>query len=174
MLSLHRRHGGRDRGRHGDLSRDGRTEPEEFAGAEGADLDAVDPPTRADVPVVLSPGLAELAVPLTNALGPPFRVLSDGSVNTGVMIVGPLGPVGIAFLRASHPGVVLLVVDRRWSSSQPNEAVAHLEAGADGYLASPMVAEVASHVRALARRAGLWPDLAWAAAAQERSPIPAA
>jgi hypothetical protein len=173
MLSLHRRHGGRDRGRHGDLSRDGRTEPEEFAGAEGADLDPVDPPGPAAVPVLLSPGLAELAGPLTSALGAGFRVLTDGSVNTGVMIVGPLGPVGIAFLRASHPEVVLLVVDRRWSSSQPNEAVAHLEAGADGYLASPLMAEVASHVRALARRAGSWPENAWEAA-NGPSPLPAA
>jgi DNA-binding response OmpR family regulator len=69
------------------------------------------------------------------------------------MIVGPVGPAGVAFLRISHPGVVLLVVDRRGYGPRPVEAVAHLDSGADGYLANPLVVEVASHVQALVRRA---------------------
>jgi hypothetical protein len=112
---------------------------------------------RAELPVgvavLLSPGLADMAAPLMQALGAGFVVETDGPGVSGVMIIGPAGPAGLGFLRASHPGVVLLVVDRRGSGPRPAEAVAHLEAGADGYLANPPIAEVASHVRALARRA---------------------
>jgi hypothetical protein len=104
------------------------------------------------VPVLLSPSLVELAASLSQALGADFAVQTEGHGATGVMIVGPCGPAGIAFLRASHPRTVLLVIDRRWSVPRPAEAVIHLEAGADGYLARPLVAEVASQVRALARR----------------------
>jgi hypothetical protein len=109
-------------------------------------------PDHDAVVVLLSPGLVDIAVLLAEVLGPGFVVQSDGPGASGVMLVGPLGPVGVAFLRVSHPGVVLLVVDRRGSGSHAVEAVAHLEAGADGYLANPPVAEVASHVQALARR----------------------
>jgi len=106
----------------------------------------------AGVPVLLSPGVVELEPALSRELGPGFSVETEGLGADGVMIVGPLGPAAMAFLRASHPGVVLLVVDRRSHVPNPDQAVIHLEAGADGYLASPMVAEVASHVRALVRR----------------------
>jgi hypothetical protein len=105
------------------------------------------------VAVLLSPGLADMAAPLMQALGAGFVVETDGPGVSGVMIIGPAGPAGLGFLRVSHPGVVLLVVDRRGSGPRPAEAVAHLGAGADGYLANPPIAEVASHVRALARRA---------------------
>jgi hypothetical protein len=105
------------------------------------------------VAVLLSVGLTELAPALSRELGPGFSVVTEGPGESGVMIVGPCGPAGVAFLRASHRGVVILVVDRRWPASRPDEAVIHLEAGADGYLSSPPVAEVASHVRALVRRA---------------------
>ncbi|MDQ1356344.1 MAG: hypothetical protein QOG44_717 [Acidimicrobiaceae bacterium] len=105
------------------------------------------------VPVLLSPGLVDLAGPLSAALGPGFAVETEGLGWSGVMIVGPVGPPGVSFLRISHPGVVLLVVDRRGYGPRSIEAVAHLDAGADGYLASPPVAEVASHVQALVRRA---------------------
>ena len=104
------------------------------------------------LPVLLSPGLVDLAPALAQALGGEFAVQTEGRGGEGVMVVGPSGPAGIAFLRASHPGVALLVVDRRGGRSSATEAVVHLEAGADGYLAGPPVAEVASHVRALARR----------------------
>jgi len=108
------------------------------------------------VAVLLSAGLVELAPSLAQALGPGFAVGTDDRGVCRVMIVGPVGPTGVAFLRASHPGAMVLVVDRRWPSSRghPDVAVIHLEAGADGYLLSPPVAEVASHVRALARRTG--------------------
>lgn len=102
--------------------------------------------------VLLSPGLAELAPALAAALGGGFAVTTDHMVGRGVMVTGPAGPIGVAFLWASYPGVGVLIVDRRWPRRRPAEAVAHLEAGADGYLASPTVAEVASHIQALARR----------------------
>jgi hypothetical protein len=109
-------------------------------------------PIAPGVAVLLSPGVVDLEPALSRLLGPGFTVQGDGPGTDGVMIVGPLGPAAVAFLRASHPGVALLVVDRRWHVPNPNEAVLHLEAGADGYLASPLVAEVASHVRAQVRR----------------------
>ncbi len=148
MMTFHRKRGGRDKGRGHDPYRD--SPPENAAEAE---LDLSDGEQVAAVAVLLSPGLVELAPSLTQALGGGFSVRTDGPCTSGVMIFGPVGPAGVAFLRASHPGVVLLVIDRRWPSSQPAEAVTHLEAGADGYLSSPLVAEVASHVRALVRRA---------------------
>lgn len=162
MLSLHRNRGG------GGLARR-RCRPRETVadlGSQGASAlsppaatvelvpteDALDPPPPEAVPVLLSPGLSELAPALALSLGPEYAVQTDGSEDWGVMVVGPLGAAGIAFLRASHRHMRLLVVDRRWPSSQPNEAVLHLEAGADGYLCSPLVAEVASHIKALVRR----------------------
>jgi hypothetical protein len=103
-------------------------------------------------PVLLSPGLAEIAPTLSDLLGPDFAVSTERIGTGGVMVTGPVGPVGVAFLRASYPGVRLLVVDRRWAGRRTGEAVIHLEAGADGYLSSPTIAEVASHVQALSRR----------------------
>jgi hypothetical protein len=116
---------------------------------------AVEPkssPRPPGLSVLLSPGLAEVAPALAPALGPGFAVMTDQVVGRGIMVSGPVGPIGVAFLRASYPGVGLLIVDRRWPSRRPAEAVVHLEAGADGYLASPTVAELASHIQALARR----------------------
>ncbi len=107
------------------------------------------------VPVLLSPGLVDLAAPLSQALGPGFSVETEGLGWSGVMLVGAVGATGVRFLRISHPGVVLLVVDRRGYGHRPIDAVTHLDAGADGYLANPPVAEVASHVQALVRRAGV-------------------
>jgi hypothetical protein len=130
-----------------------RRRPEAAAPAGGPEDDGlVTAAPTPGVPVLLSPGVVELEAGLSRELGPGFSVQTEGPGADGVMVVGPLGPAAMAFLRASHPGVVLLVVDRRWHVPNPNEAVIHLEAGADGYLASPMVAEVASHVRALVRR----------------------
>jgi hypothetical protein len=103
-------------------------------------------------PVLLSPGLAEMAPTLSDLLGPDFAVSTERVGTGGVMVTGPVGPVGVAFLSASYPGVRLLVVDRRWAGRRTGEAVLHLEAGADGYLSSPTIADVASHVQALARR----------------------
>ena len=110
------------------------------------------PGQPAPVSVLLSPGLAELAPALSRALGSEFAVTTDRIGRRGVMLTGPVGPAGVAFLRASYPGVGLLVVDRRWSGRRAGEVVINLEAGADGYLTSPSVAEMASHVTALARR----------------------
>jgi len=104
------------------------------------------------VSVLLSPGLAELAPGVAAALGAEFAVTTDRLVGRGIMVTGPVGPIGVAFLQASYPGTGLLIVDRRWPHRRPAEAVVHLEAGADGYLASPTVAELASHIQALARR----------------------
>jgi hypothetical protein len=118
---------------------------------EGGKLSAARPAD--DVAVLLSPGLMDLATPLSEALGPGYSVATEGLGWSGVMIVGPVGPAGVSFLRISHPGVVLLVVDRRGYGPRPIEAVAHLDAGADGYLANPLVVEVASHVQAMVRRA---------------------
>ena len=104
------------------------------------------------ISVLLSPGLAEISPSLSRVLGPEFDVTTERVRVGGIMITGPVGPVGVAFLRASYPGVGLLIVDRRWPSRRPSEAVVHLEAGADGYLSSPSIVEVASHVLALTRR----------------------
>jgi hypothetical protein len=117
------------------------------------EVDAPAAETPAGVIVLLSPGLTDLALPLQEALGSGFTVQTAGTGGRGVMIVGPVGAAGVALLRVSYPGVVLLVLDRRGRGPRSADAVVHLEAGADGYLASPPVAEVASHVRALARRA---------------------
>lgn len=125
------------------------------------------------VAVLLSPGVVEMGPALSRELGPGFSVLTDGPGVTGVMIVGPLGPAAMAFLRASHPGIGLLVVDRRWHVPRPDEAVIHLEAGADGYLACPPAAEVASHVRALARRGRSASAAATDSVAPTRSPVSA-
>ncbi|MGH9124801.1 MAG: hypothetical protein ACRDZ8_08765 [Acidimicrobiales bacterium] len=162
MLSLHRNRGGgglaRRRGRPRDtiVGPDLQGSSALSPGAATVELlpieDALDPPLPEAVPVLLSPGMSELAPALALSLGPQYAVQTDGSGEWGVMVVGPLGAAGIAFLRASHRHMRLLVVDRRWASSQPNEAVLHLEAGADGYLSSPLVAEVASHIKALVRR----------------------
>jgi hypothetical protein len=96
--------------------------------------------TAPAVTVVLSPGLVELAPGLSRTLGPGFSVTTDAVGAHGVMLVGPVGPAGVALLRASHPGVLLLVVDRRGRSLGTNEAVEYLEAGADGYLSNPVLA----------------------------------
>ncbi len=125
-----------------------------IAPRDPARSELVAPSPTPGVPVLLSPGVIELEPALSRELGPGFSVQTEGPGADGVMIVGPLGPAAMAFLRASHPDVVLLVVDRRWHVPDPNEAVIHLEAGADGYLASPVAAEVASHVRALVRHGG--------------------
>ena len=151
MMTLRRSRGRRDKGRGWDPCRDSLAD-EALMPAAKAGPDPVGDERAPAVTVLLSPGLAELAPSLAHALGPDFSVRTEGRSEGGVMIVGPVGPTGIAFLRASHPKAVLLVIDRRWPSSQPAEAVNHLEAGADGYLCSPPLAEVASHVRALARR----------------------
>lgn len=104
------------------------------------------------ISVLLSPGLAEMAPALAHVLGSEFDVTTEAVRAHGVMITGPVGPVGVAFLRASYPGIGLLVVDRRWPGRRPTEAVVHLEAGADGYLSNPTIVEVASHVLVLTRR----------------------
>jgi DNA-binding response OmpR family regulator len=68
------------------------------------------------------------------------------------MLTGPVGPAGVAFLRICYPKAALLVIDRRGRPGRSSAVVDNLEAGADGYLTSPTLAEVASHVQALARR----------------------
>jgi hypothetical protein len=154
MLTFHRKHGRR---------------PDEFEPDPAVD------DCLTTVTVLLSPGLVELAPSLGQALGPGFRIETDHSGACHVLIVGPVGPAGVAFLRASHRGAALLVVDRRWPTSwtHAGEAVVHLEAGADGYLLSPPVSEVASHVRALIRRADLQVN-GGAASPAERRPASAA
>jgi hypothetical protein len=104
------------------------------------------------VTVWLSPGLAEMAPALTSILGGDFTVTTDHHSGAGVMLSGPVGPAGVAFLRACYPRYGLLIVDRRWGGRRSSEVVISLEAGADGYLTSPSTLEVASHVQALARR----------------------
>src|SRR5215471_7778269 len=74
-------------------------------------------PTSVDtIGVVLSAGLNDLGPMLQQALGKEFTVRADDGEGTGigsVVVVGPVGPTGIGFLRATHPTSVLLVVDRR-------------------------------------------------------------
>lgn len=104
------------------------------------------------IPVLLSAGLAEMAPTLSRALGPSFEVTTEPRSDRGVMLTGPVGPAGVAFLRVCYPQAALLVIDRRWRAGRSNEVVVNLEAGADGYLTGPTLAEVASHIQALARR----------------------
>ena len=106
----------------------------------------------ARIPVLLSAGMAEMAPALSAALGAGFDVTTEPRSARGVMLTGPVGPAGVAFLRVCYPQAALLVIDRRWRAARSNEVVVNLEAGADGYLANPTLAEVASHVQALARR----------------------
>jgi hypothetical protein len=98
------------------------------------------PEPAAGLPVLLSPGLAELAPGLAQILGPEFEVSTEHVGQCRVLMTGPVGLAGVAFLRASYPSTGLLVVDRRWPGRRPGEAVIVLDAGADGYLCSPSLA----------------------------------
>jgi hypothetical protein len=101
------------------------------------------------IPVSVSADLLEVYPTLGEALGDGLRVVVDDPDACAVAVVGPVGPVGVAFLQMAHPRPALLVVD--YAPIDPRTAAACLDAGAAGYLTRPTAREVAASIRALAR-----------------------
>jgi hypothetical protein len=88
---------------------------------------------------------------LADLLGAGYRVVVDAPEGAAVAVVGPVGPFGVAFLRARYPRTALLVVDHHHDAT-PGRAALYLDAGADAYESERSAAAVAAHVKALARR----------------------
>jgi hypothetical protein len=114
-------------------------------------LGAAAPRTAVPVPVSVSSGVDERLPGLGDALGRGIDVVVDEPSRSAVMIVGAIGPAGVAFLRARYPSARVLVLDH-YAAAEMRAASGYLDAGADAYLTSASLGEVAAHVRALLRR----------------------
>jgi hypothetical protein len=114
-------------------------------------------PTKVDdrttISVHVSEGLAPIAVDIAERLGPGFDVTVGPPAGGNVAVLAALGREAIAFFHARHPDTVFLVV-KRGATGHDDGATDYLDAGADQFLASGSIDEVALHIRALARRLG--------------------
>jgi hypothetical protein len=108
------------------------------------------------VTVSVAAALRRLLGPLEPSLGAGYRLVTDDLDGSNVAVVGAVGAAELQRLRRCHPRPALLVVDPR-TGYDTTEAVAYLDAGADGYLRTATVGEVAAHVRALSRSAARSP-----------------
>ena len=100
--------------------------------------------------VSLSAGLGYLAASLASILGAEFTVCVDGHDGADVVVVGPVGTAGVAVLalRYRMAGLVVVVPGRVDATA----AVAYLDAGADDFVATGSVVELAAHIVAVGRR----------------------
>jgi hypothetical protein len=88
---------------------------------------------------------------LADLLGTGYRVVVDVPEGAAVAVVGPVGPFGVAFLRARYPHTALVVVDHHHDATAGRAAL-YLDAGADAYESERSAAAIAAHVKALTRR----------------------
>jgi DNA-binding NarL/FixJ family response regulator len=100
------------------------------------------------VVISVSADVAEDLPTLGQVLGDGFAVVVDEPDAAAVALVGPVGPVGVAFLRMAHPRPALVVVDRARIDTKVSAACVH--AGAAGYVSRRSVEDVAACVRSLA------------------------
>ncbi|MEY2460934.1 MAG: hypothetical protein QOG30_2764 [Acidimicrobiaceae bacterium] len=103
------------------------------------------------VRVRITEGLAPIAAAVAERLGPGFEVTVGSPTGGSIAVVAALGREATAFVHAQHPDALLLVV-KRGATGHDDGAADYLNAGADQFLASGSLDEVALHIRALARR----------------------
>jgi hypothetical protein len=101
--------------------------------------------------VRVSEGLAPVAADIATRLGPGFDVTVGAPTHDSVAVVAALGREAIAFVHGQHPDAVLLVV-KRGATGHDDEPADYLDAGADQFLESGSLDEIAVYIRALSRR----------------------
>jgi hypothetical protein len=106
--------------------------------------------TPGSVRVSVSYDVTEDFPSLDVELGAGFELSVDQPDGAAVAVVGPVGPVGVAFLCTAHLGTDLVVVDQ--FATDPGTVTACLDAGAAAYLCRPTVIQLSACVRSLASR----------------------
>jgi hypothetical protein len=109
--------------------------------------------------ISLSPRSARWLEPLTDALGPSYRV-TRGSVTAPAAIVLDSREARLEeLIQEQRPVTRIIVVHTGHPSEQPMPAAALFDLGADAYVAPASVPALAAHVKALTRSWEAFPPL---------------
>jgi hypothetical protein len=109
--------------------------------------------------VSLSPRSARWLEPLTEALGPSYRVVLDTVTAPAAIVIDSRDEHLEALVQEQRPVTRIIVVHTGHPSEQPMSPAAVLDLGADTYLAPVTVPILAAHIKALTRSWDAFPPL---------------
>jgi hypothetical protein len=109
--------------------------------------------------ISLSPRSARWLEPLTEALGPSYRVALDSVTAPAAIVIDSRDEHLEALVQEQRPVTRIIVVHTGHPSEQPMSAAAVLDLGVDTYLAPVTVPILAAHIKALTRSWDAFPPL---------------
>lgn len=117
-------------------------------GDPGRDQVVAEPPPKL---VLLSPASARWLPGLTDALGPPYRVVTESCETPTAIVVDSRDDDLVQLIQEQRSATRVIVVHTGHPSEQPMLPSELLDLGADTYLAPVSLPALAAHVKALTR-----------------------
>jgi hypothetical protein len=124
---------------------------------DGNDHVVAEPPAKL---VLLSPASARWLAGLAEALGPSYRVATDGHETPAAIVVDSRDDDLLHLIQDQRAATRVIVVHTGHPSEQPMAPSAVLDVGADTYLAPASLPALAAHVKALTRSWDAFPPRA--------------
>ena len=109
--------------------------------------------------ISLSPRSARWLEPLTEALGPSYRVALDSVTAPAAIVIDSREERLEELIHLQRPVTRIIVVHTGHPSEQPMSPAAILDLGADTYLAPVSLTILAAHIKALTRSWDAFPAL---------------